>query len=242
MGIRPISKLVLTCTVLLGLAGDAGAGDFYLTGNLAISTGTGDSGGSTDFFANTGSDIGLCPRLRRRGRLWVQADRSHSQELGDSAAGLGGALRVRGDDRPRIRPAHQRRRDDSYFSEVTAWTFMPNLWIDVPLHQPIAWMFGRIPVLEPLTLYGGAGLGLSTHRADDDRQRLRGAQQQFLFGWQAGDRARLRAHAAGDPDGGLPLHRSGSAEGHAADSSVGRIPSGSSRWIWPRTSSTSACA
>ena len=31
---------------------------------------------------------------------------------------------------------------DGFISEVTAWTFMPNLWIDVPLHPPIAWMFG----------------------------------------------------------------------------------------------------
>ena len=54
----------------LGLAPGARAGDLYLTGNLAISTGTGDSGGSTDpFFHNTGSDSGL--RRRPTAAPWA---------------------------------------------------------------------------------------------------------------------------------------------------------------------------
>jgi opacity protein-like surface antigen len=186
MGIRPISKLLLTCTVLFGLAGDAGAGDFYLTGNLAISTGTGDSGGATQFFANTGSDSDSAPAyggaLGFGFKLGEAIPKSWAIPLPgwgvrfefEGMTGREYDLRTNGDD------------DDTYFSEVTAWTFMPNLWIDVPLHQPIAWMFGRIPVLEPLMLYGGAGLGLSATDLKTTDNVSEGHNSQFLFGWQAG--------------------------------------------------------
>jgi hypothetical protein len=73
-----------------------------------------------------------------------------------------------------------------YISEVTAWTFMPNLWLDVPLHPPIAWIFGRIPVLEPLKLYAGAGLGLSATELDTTDHVSQGKNSEYLFGWQAG--------------------------------------------------------
>ena len=55
-----------------------------------------------------GDRYGLCPRLRRRGRL-----------------------RVRGNRRPRSRARVQA--GDGPISEVTAWAFLPNLWISEPV-------------------------------------------------------------------------------------------------------------
>jgi hypothetical protein len=46
--------------------------------------------------------------------------------------------------------------NNSFFTEVSAWTFMPNLWLDIPLGPPIGWASGRIPILDPLSLYTGA--------------------------------------------------------------------------------------
>ena len=170
----------------LGLAQGARAGELYVTGNLAISTGTGDSGGSTDFFDNTGSDQ-------------------------DSAAAYGGALgigfklneaipktwhvplpawTVRFEFEGMTGRTYDLRTNgsaaDSYFTEVTAWNFMPNLWLDIPLSPPIGWAFGRIPILDPLSLYTGAGLGLSTVDLQTTDNVSRGSAEQFLFGWQAG--------------------------------------------------------
>jgi opacity protein-like surface antigen len=186
MGIRPISKLILTCTALLGLAGEAGAGDFYLTGNLAISTGTGDSGGSTDFFANTGSDSDSAPAYGGAVGFGFKLTEAIPKSWEVPLPGWGVRFEFEGMTGREYDLRTNGDSNDSYFSEVTAWTFMPNLWIDVPLHQPIAWMFGRIPVLEPLMLYGGAGLGLSSTELDTTDNVSQGKNSEFLFGWQAG--------------------------------------------------------
>jgi len=188
MGIRPISKLIprliLSCTSVLGLAGDAGAGDFYLTGNLAISTGTGDSGGSTDFFANTGSDTDAAPAYGGAVGFGFKLGEAIPKSWEIPLPGWG--LRFEFEGMNGREYELRTNGGDGYISEVTAWTFMPNLWIDVPLHQPIAWMFGRIPVLEPLMLYGGAGLGLSATDLDTTDNVSEGRNEEFLFGWQAG--------------------------------------------------------
>ena len=118
---------------------------------------------------------------------------------------------------------------------------MPNLWIDVPLHQPIAWIFGRIPVLEPLMLLRRRGPGTLDTDLDTTDNVSQGRNQEFLFGWQAGaglayeltQRVTLMAGYRyvdlGKPKVTLRIPRR-------------RIPSETSRWTSPRTSSTSACA
>jgi opacity protein-like surface antigen len=185
MGIRPISKWIMTCTALLGLAGDAGAGDFYLTGNLTISTGVGDSGGSTLFFDNTGSDTDSAPAYGGAVGFGFELGEAIPKSWKIPLPGWGVRFEFEG----MTGREYELRTSGSgggYISEVTAWTFMPNLWIDMPLHQPIAWIFGRIPILEPLTLYAGAGLGLSATDLDTTDNVTQGRNEEFLFGWQTG--------------------------------------------------------
>jgi opacity protein-like surface antigen len=46
-----------------------------------------------------------------------------------------------------------------YHSEVDSSAFMANVRLDVPLRTPLTALFGRMPMLEPLTIYGGGGVG-----------------------------------------------------------------------------------
>jgi hypothetical protein len=63
---------------------------------------------------------------------------------------------------------------------------MPNFSVEVPLRDPIQWLFGRIPVLEPMSVYGNVGLGIaqvnlvaSDNNSDVDEDSLN-------FAWQGG--------------------------------------------------------
>jgi opacity protein-like surface antigen len=190
MSIRPGSGALLAGLAALLLARAAAAGDFYLTGNLAISTGTGESGGQTEFFANAGSDTDAAPAYGGAVGFGFELGEAVPRTWRLPLPGWGVRFEFEGmtgreyELLTKYDPPSTV--GNGYFSEVTAWTFMPNLWIDVPLHQPIAWAFGRIPILEPLTLYGGAGFGLSTVDLDTTDNVSQGHREQFLFGWQAG--------------------------------------------------------
>jgi opacity protein-like surface antigen len=185
MLIRPGWKpLLVGFVAALALAPEAGAGDFYLTGNLAISTGTGESGGETEFFANTGSDSDAAPAYGGAVGFGFELAEAIPRTWQMPMPGWGVRFEFEGMTGREYELLTKG--GDGYISEVTAWTFMPNLWIDVPLHAPIAWAFGRIPILEPLTLYTGAGFGLSTVDLDTTDNVSQGHREQFLFGWQAG--------------------------------------------------------
>jgi hypothetical protein len=49
--------------------------------------------------------------------------------------------------------------DDFFLSEVDAWTLIPNVSLEVPVRSAVSWLFGRVPVLEPMSLYGNLGIG-----------------------------------------------------------------------------------
>jgi opacity protein-like surface antigen len=46
-------------------------------------------------------------------------------------------------------------------ANVTSSSFMTNFRLDIPIQAPLHVFFGRLPMLEPVTLYGGAGVGAS---------------------------------------------------------------------------------
>ena len=194
MGKRRAARTLLAGIAALGLAGAARAGDLYLTGNLAISTGTGDSGGATGdpvvFFQNTGSDSDSAPAYGGALGLGFKLNEAIPKSWGVPLPDLGVRFEFEGmtgrEYELRTGSTPPQPGGVGYFAEVNAWTFMPNLWFDIPLGPPIAWAFGRIPVLEPLALYTGAGLGLSTVDLDATDNVSRAHREQFLFGWQAG--------------------------------------------------------
>lgn len=190
MGIRLAAFSLLAGIAALGFAPGARAGDLYLTGNLAISTGTGDSGGSTGlptpFFQNTGSDTDAAAAYGGALGLGVKLNEVIPKSWDVPLPAWGLRFEFEGMTGRDYDLRTNGSANDSFFTEVDAWTFMPNLWLDIPLAPPIAWAFGRIPILEPLSLYTGAGLGLSTVDLSTTDNVSKGSKEQFLFGWQAG--------------------------------------------------------
>ena len=58
---RDYTAIPLLIFALVATHGSARAGELFVTGSLGISGATGDSGGSTLFFDNTGSDSDSSP-------------------------------------------------------------------------------------------------------------------------------------------------------------------------------------
>lgn len=50
---------------------------------------------------------------------------------------------------------------DAYRSDIKTWTVMGKMRLDVPVRAPIDALWGRVPFLEPLTIYMGGGAGLA---------------------------------------------------------------------------------
>jgi len=71
-----------------------------------------------------------------------------------------------------------------YHSEVESSAFMANARLDVPLRTPITALFGRLPVLEPLTVYGGGGAGASWNDIRTSGPQNLGDEKSWEFAYQ----------------------------------------------------------
>lgn len=177
--------LLLIAGTLLAAADAARAGDLYVSGRLGISTGTGQSGGSTNFgFDPSGGDDDSSPvwgsALGFEFSLdepvpsvadWPLLDSRLRLEL----EGLGGRdyeLRTRG--------------ADPFFTQFTAWSVMQNLWIDVPMQGAVTALFGRVPILEPMSFYLGAGAGLAINDVKTTDNVSVGKDLGLGLAWQGG--------------------------------------------------------
>lgn len=74
----------------------------------------------------------------------------------------------------------------AFNATVDSWTFMSNFWLDIPIHRPLAALFGRIAFLEPVTLYGGVGVGFVSSDLVVKGLLLDGATKDLQFAWQGG--------------------------------------------------------
>jgi opacity protein-like surface antigen len=174
--------LPVIAVLWLGAAGPAQAGDFYFSGQLGLSSGEGESGGATPFFSNTGSDrdssplfggtlgFGFAPQELLPEETWVP--RTGIRVELEGLAGRDYEFLTAG--------------ADPYYTEVTSWSLMNNLWVDVPLNKPIAWAFGRIPVLEPLSVHVGAGIGIAFTDATTTDNVSAGSDDGIGFTYQVG--------------------------------------------------------
>ncbi len=181
-----VGSLLLKSLLLLAAlaAAPARAGDVYLAGHLAVSAGTGDTSGTTNFgFSPSGSDTDSSPVWGAALGLafgldepvpsapeWT-SDASFRLEL----EGLGGRnyeLRTQG--------------VDPFFTQGESWTVMQNLWVDLPIHNALSALFGRVPILEPLSFYTGGGAGLAINDVTTTDNVTVGKDTAFGFSWQAG--------------------------------------------------------
>lgn len=169
------------------LAPEAHAADIYLSGGLGNSTGAGSADVETDFYTASGDDedsaptyggtIGLAfamdealPAIKTfelpswivRTELEYMMGRDYELKSDGAAA------------------------NDFFLSEVDAWTVMPNFSVEVPLREPIAWLFGRIPVLEPMSIYGNVGLGIAQVNLEASDNNSDVDESSLNFAWQGG--------------------------------------------------------
>lgn len=75
---------------------------------------------------------------------------------------------------------------DKQVSEVDAWTLMPNFTLEVPIREPVRWAFGRVPVLELMSIYANVGLGIATIDLDSSDNNTKAEADELTFAWQAG--------------------------------------------------------
>ena len=73
-----------------------------------------------------------------------------------------------------------------FVSRITSHSFMFNTRLDVPIQAPLHVFFGRLPFLEPVTLYGGAGVGSSLNEIESTDTTLgQDSDDDFALAWQA---------------------------------------------------------
>lgn len=75
---------------------------------------------------------------------------------------------------------------EPYRSNVTSWSAMAKLRLDVPLRTPLNAVIGRVPFLDPLTIYVGGGAGIAETELDAAGPGLLfGSDKSMDFAWQA---------------------------------------------------------
>lgn len=166
------------------------AGDLYATAEIGISGASGDSGGSTDFFDNTGDDSDSSPVYGGAAGIAIPInellptswdDRLRSWRVNlptwdmrfelEGLAGRDYELRTDG--------------GDGYFTEVDNWVVMHNWWMDVPIRGAVEWAFGRFPLLEPVSVYAGGGIGMAGTKVSATDNVSSGSDRSYRFAWQA---------------------------------------------------------
>lgn len=71
-----------------------------------------------------------------------------------------------------------------YQSEMTSTSFMGNVRLDVPIQTPLNALFGRLPMLEPVTLFGGGGVGVAWNEVAASDTVNRGTDDTFELAYQ----------------------------------------------------------
>ena len=75
---------------------------------------------------------------------------------------------------------------DPYLTRVSSWAVLQDAWLDVPVHPAVAWAFGRVPLVEPLSFTSGAGIGLGSTSLSTSNNILRGKADELHFAWLVG--------------------------------------------------------
>jgi Outer membrane protein beta-barrel domain len=187
VGMRRVSLRPI-CVLVAGwlLAQPTGAADLYLSGTLAGSGTTATASGKTDFFKVSGEDSDSSPAYGGTIGLAFAIDEALPTikqyempswivrtEL-EFLTGRNWELRTDGAN------------SDDFFTQVDLWTIMPSAYLEVPVRAPISWLFGRIPMLEPMSIYGSGGIGAARIEMNATDNVSEGSASVTNFAWQAG--------------------------------------------------------
>ena len=179
------SICLLLASVLL--VHPARAADLYLSGGIGNSGADGEASVGTDFYQVDGGDSDSSPAFGGTIGLGFTLD-----EVAPSVGKLElPAWVVRTEFEYMMGRDYEfvtrgASVDDSFFTEVDVWTVMPTFALEVPLRTPISWLFGRVPVLEPMSLVGNVGLGVAQVDLETTDNVTNGDDSSTEFAWQAG--------------------------------------------------------
>jgi hypothetical protein len=195
----PVSTLALgVFVILLTATNGAHAGNLYFSGEVGLAGQSGESGGAnTRFepFSNSGDDTDSTPVFGGTFGYEFPLDEALPWEV-PLPSWLGSGFRfpawtVRPEIEGRYRLDSEFLTDGfsdatPYRTQVSAWSLMHNLWVDMPIHPPIAALFGRVPILEPMSITSGVGLGLGSASLDTTDSIVSGDGTRYGFAWQVG--------------------------------------------------------
>lgn len=184
----------LLAVVLLAAASWAVPGraaDLYLSAGLATSWGGGDTAVSLEdagvtLFAKNASDTDTSPVFSGVFGIEVPMEQFLPLDWDTSLPtwplrfeleGLGGR------DYELVTPSGS---PATFLSRVESWSLLHNMWLDMPVHAPLSWAFGRLPLLEPMTFYLGGGVGVAHTDVSSSDNDLKGGDSGFGFTWQVG--------------------------------------------------------
>ena len=75
---------------------------------------------------------------------------------------------------------------ESYRVDAQSWTVMAKARLDVPLQTPVRAAFGRVPFLEPMSIYFGGGGGMGFSKLNVNLQGVAAGKDDIQrFAWQA---------------------------------------------------------
>jgi hypothetical protein len=171
----------------LGIAEPAGAADIFLSGSFSIFSGTtGEATGETQFFDIEGEDSDSSPAFGGTVGLAFPLNEAVPTIKQYEMPGW----LVRGELEYMTGRDYEFRTDganaDDFFNEVDAWTVMPTLALELPIREPVRWAFGRVPVLELMSITGSVGAGISQVSLDVTDNVSQGHADDLEFAWQGG--------------------------------------------------------
>ena len=73
---------------------------------------------------------------------------------------------------------------DPWFTNGKARSLMATARLDLPVQAPLTALFGRIPILDPLTVYGAAGVGAAHTEAVTLSNQDKATKESFEFAWE----------------------------------------------------------
>jgi opacity protein-like surface antigen len=168
------------------------AGDFYLSGRIGIASTSAEGSGvfvteNQPPAIGSGAQTDASPLLGAALGYGATFDEALPWDFGISDWSMRLEFEgLAGHDNEYITPSAITQ-SPIYVAQVNSWTFMTNFWLDVPIHRPLSALFGRIRILEPVSLYGGVGIGFVSTSLDVDAPfNETGSNDEIKFAWQAG--------------------------------------------------------
>jgi opacity protein-like surface antigen len=195
MRYAPISKLAwIAAAAVCWTTGPARAADLYVAGDLGISWFGGEGTGTIDVVGtNKGSNDDASPVFGAAlGMVFplntMLPARMRFPGITEEKALPDWEVRTEveyltGRDAEIATPSFNAL--ETYRVDAQSWTVMAKARLDVPLRTPVRAAFGRVPVLEPMSIYFGGGGGMAFSKVNVNTGVVTGKDDINRFAWQA---------------------------------------------------------